>query len=88
MDGQEGRFTYRRPDAGAICYARYNTPVNSTEFAETLRTEMDILVVPGDHFGMDGFLRLGFGPPADQLSEALARLAEAFDQVEAGASSA
>ena len=87
LDGQDDRFTYRRPDAGAICYARYSTPINSTEFAEQLRTEMDLLVVPGDHFGMDGFLRLGFGPPAEELSEALSRLAEAFDKVEAGAAS-
>ncbi len=82
LDGQEGRYTYRRPDAGAICYVRYSTAVNSTAFAEKLRTEMDLLVVPGDHFGMDGYLRLGFGPPAGELSKALARLAEAFDQVE------
>ena len=85
LEGQEGRYTYRPPDAGAICYVRYNTPVNSTEFAERLRTEMDLLVVPGDHFGMDGFLRLGFGPPAEELKEALGRLAEAFDHVEARA---
>ena len=85
LDGQEGRYTYRPPDAGAICYVRYNTPVNSTQFAEKIRTEMDLLVVPGDHFGMDGYLRLGFGPPAEELQEALGRLAEAFDQVEAGA---
>ena len=84
MDGQAGRYTYRPPDAGAICYVRYSTPVSSTDFAEMLRTEMDLLVVPGDHFGMDGYLRLGFGPPAAELSEALARLADAFDQVEAG----
>ena len=85
LDGQEGRYTYRPPDAGAICYVRYNTPVNSTQFAEKIRTEMYLLVVPGDHFGMDGYLRLGFGPPAEELQEALGRLAEAFDQVEAGA---
>ena len=85
MDGQGGRFTYRPPDAGAICYARYDTSVNSTEFAEKLRTEMDLLLVPGDHFGMDGYLRLGFGPQAEELTEALARLGEAFDHVEAGA---
>lgn len=82
--GQAGRYTYRMPDAGAICYVAYSAPVNSTAFAEKLRREMDLLVVPGDHFGMDGYLRLGFGPPTAELSEALARLAEAFDQVEAG----
>jgi aspartate/methionine/tyrosine aminotransferase len=82
MDGQEGRFTYRSPDAGAICYARYRSSINSTEFAKTLRTEMDLLVVPGDHFGMDHYLRLGFGPPPAELEEALDRLAVAFDTVE------
>ena len=82
MDGQEGRFRYRPPDAGAICYTRYGPPINSTEFAEILRTEMDLLIVPGDHFGMDHYLRLGFGPPALELEEALERLAAAFDAVE------
>ena len=81
MDAQEGRFKYRPPDAGAICYANYHTPINSTEFAETLRTEMDLLVVPGDHFGMDHYLRLGFGLPATELEEALQRLGTAFDAV-------
>jgi aspartate/methionine/tyrosine aminotransferase len=82
MDGQEGRFSYRPPDAGAICYMRYRPSINSTEFAQTLRTEMDLLVVPGDHFGMDHYLRLGFGPPATELEEALERLTTAFDAVE------
>jgi aspartate/methionine/tyrosine aminotransferase len=82
MDGQEGRFSYRPPDAGAICYTRYRPSINSTEFAQTLRTEMDLLVVPGDHFGMDNYLRLGFGPPATELEEALDRLTTAFDAVE------
>lgn len=82
MDGQEGRFSYRSPDAGAICYTRYRPSINSTEFAEALRTEMDLLVVPGDHFGMDHYLRLGFGPPATDLEEALERLSAAFDAVE------
>ena len=82
MDGQEGRFSYRAPDAGAICYTRYGPSINSTQFAETLRTETDLLVVPGDHFGMDHYLRLGFGPPAPELEEALERLAAAFDAAE------
>jgi hypothetical protein len=81
---QEGRFRYRRPDAGAICFARYEAPVNSSDFSEKLRAEKDVLVVPGDHFGMDGFVRIGFGVPADELLEALGRVREAFDEVTAG----
>ncbi len=81
MAAQEGRFRYKRPDAGAICFAHYALPVNSTEFAEKLRTEKDVLVVPGDHFGMDHYLRIGFGNPEDELLEALALIREAFDEV-------
>lgn len=81
MDGQGDRFTYRLPDAGAICYLRYDAPVNSTEFAEKLRTEKSVLVVPGDHFGMDSYLRIGFGNPEDELLDGLGRIREAFDEV-------
>lgn len=81
MDAQEGRFRYRLPDAGAICYVHYDAPVNSTDFAEKLRTEKDVLVVPGDHFGMDSYLRIGFGNPEDELLEALGRIRDAFDEV-------
>jgi len=84
MDGQEGRFSYRPPDAGAICYVRYDAPVGSTELAETLRTEKSVLVVPGDHFGMDAYLRVGFGNPESELLEGLRRIREAFDQVAVG----
>jgi len=81
MQAQEGRFRYRPPDAGAICFAHYDAPVNSSEFAEKLRVEKDVLVVPGDHFGTDEFVRIGFGNPAGELLEALERVREAFDDV-------
>jgi hypothetical protein len=87
MDEQEGRFRYRLPDAGAICYMRYDADTNSTDFAERLRTRKSVLVVPGDHFGMDAYLRIGFGNPEDELREGLHRIREAFDEVTtAGAS--
>lgn len=81
MDSQEGRFHYQLPDAGAICYMRYDVPINSTAFAEKMRTEKNVLVVPGDHFGMDSYLRLGTGNPEDELLEGLRRIRAAFDEV-------
>jgi hypothetical protein len=81
LDARPGLFAYRPPDAGAIVYVRYSADVSSSSFAEKLRVEKDVLVVPGDHFGMDRFLRIGFGPPRDELMEALGRIAEAFDEV-------
>jgi len=81
MAEQDGRFRYRAPDAGAICYAHYDAPINSTDFAEKLRVEKSVLVVPGDHFGMDHYLRLGFGNPEHELLEGLGRVRDGFDEV-------
>jgi aspartate/methionine/tyrosine aminotransferase len=81
MDGQADRFRYQPPDAGAICYVHYDDPVNSTEFAERLRTGRSVLVVPGDHFGMDSYLRIGFGNPRDELLDGLDRIRRAFDEL-------
>jgi len=68
--------SYAKPDAGAIVYVRYRAPINSTALVTRLRVEKSVLVVPGDHFGMDHYLRLGFGEEATHLRGALARIAE------------
>ena len=82
---QDGEFTWRAPDAGAIVWARYRGRVNSSELAETLRVKHDVLIVPGDQFGMDGYIRLGFGSPVEELKEPLERIANAFRAVGAAA---
>jgi hypothetical protein len=69
-------FSYAKPDAGAIVYVRYRTPINSTALVTRLRIERSVLIVPGDHFGMDGYLRIGFGEDEHYLRRALARIAD------------
>lgn len=81
MDAQDGLFRYRPPQAGAICWVRYQAPVGSSELAERLRVEKDLLVVPGDHFGMDRYLRIGYGLPEAELVEALDRIEAVFREV-------
>jgi len=44
------------------------------EFAHKLRTEQSVLIVPGDCYGMDGFMRFGIGSEAEYLSEGLGRV--------------
>jgi len=75
-----GEFTYRAPEAGAICYTRYRSALNSSELADRLRRVHDVLIVPGDQFAMDRFIRLGFGPPTLELEAALGRVARAFER--------
>jgi len=73
---EAGVFSYQLPQAGAICYARYALDINSSELAERLRAEQSVLIVPGDHFAMDGYVRIGYGNPREQLKTALGRIRE------------
>ena len=70
----QGCFEWAAPDAGAICYAKYDLPIGSLELAERLRDEESVLIVPGVHFGMEGYVRLGFGNDRPTLDDGLARI--------------
>ena len=74
LDAHAERFSYALPDAGAIVYMRYHDAINSTVLVDRLRIEKSLLIVPGDHFGMDGYLRIGFGSETRYLRDGLDRL--------------
>lgn len=76
MDSHQNTFTVTPPGAAAIAFVRYHLDINSTEFTERLRQEKSTLIVPGDHFGMDHFVRISFGLPQDYLLPALNRIHE------------
>lgn len=78
-------FAWHTPHAGAILYARYDLPIGSDALAERLRAEQGVLIVPGSHFGMDRYLRFGFGLPPEELQHALDRMATLLAQVAAEA---
>lgn len=69
----DGLVSWIPPKAGAIAFLRYRPTVNSTELAMRLRKEQDVLLIPGDHFQMDGYVRIGYGGPPARLEEALRR---------------
>ena len=85
---EAGGFRWLRPEAGAIVYVRYDYPINSTELVTRLRVEKSVLVVPGDHFGMDRYLGLGFGEPPEYNRGGLDRLRDLLASLPAGASPA
>ena len=39
-----------------------------------LKDEKSVLIVPGDHFGLDGHLRISYGLPHDYLRDGLERI--------------
>jgi hypothetical protein len=75
------RLAHIAPEAGAIVYVRYSHDINSTALVERLRDEQSVLVVPGDHFDMDRYLRIGFGSDPAHLVGGLERLSELLDGI-------
>jgi len=82
LDAHGALFSYTPPDAGAIVYVRYHHDMNSTELVTKLRVEKSVLIVPGDHFGMDGYLRIGFGDETGYLRAGLDRLHALLEELQ------
>jgi aspartate/methionine/tyrosine aminotransferase len=76
IDRHAGLFKCIPPRAGAIAYMRYALKTNSTELVTRLIHEKSALVVPGDHFEMDHYLRIGFGSEPEYVERGLARVGE------------
>ena len=81
MDDHENTFSVVPPQAAAIAFVRYLFNINSTEFAERLRKEKSVFIVPGDHFGMDKFFRISYGLPQDYLTSGLNRIRDLIMEI-------
>ena len=77
-----GRFTFVPPRAGGMLFMRYAAAFNSTRFSEWLRKEKGLLILPGDVYAMDRYLRIGIGERAEYLRAGLALLEEGYETYE------
>jgi aspartate/methionine/tyrosine aminotransferase len=64
------------PRAGAIAYMKYSLEINSIELAQRLVREKSTLIVPGDHFRMRHYMRIGYGSSQSYLLEGLGRVGD------------
>ncbi len=85
MDMHGSMFSLTPPDAAAIAFVRYDLDINSTEFVDRLVEEKSVLIVPGDHFGLDNLVRISFGLPHDYMTAALDRIGELVLKIKAQA---
>jgi aspartate/methionine/tyrosine aminotransferase len=81
LNRQEGIFHYLPPKAGAIAFARYDLDINSTELVEWLRDRKSVLLCPGDHFEMDGYVRFGYGEKKEYMIKALELIQEGINEL-------
>ena len=76
IDANSDLFSFVSPKAGGMAFLRYAMPMNSTDLVHRLREERGIMLLPGDVYGMDKYIRIGIGAPAHHLEAGLERLAD------------
>jgi hypothetical protein len=67
-------LTFREPQAGALCLMRYQSPTPSFELSERIRLNQSVLIVPGAHLGLEGYIRVWLGGKPEFLTEGLRRI--------------
>jgi aspartate/methionine/tyrosine aminotransferase len=67
-------FTLVPPQAAAIAFVQYHRNVNSSQLVDRLIHRQSTYVVPGDHFGLDQYLRISYGLSDDYVNEGLRRV--------------
>lgn len=70
------QLTYTKSEAGAFSFLKLNVDVPSLDVVEACREHQSTLIVPGSHFGMEGYLRIWIGGPRAYLKEGLSRIKE------------
>jgi aspartate/methionine/tyrosine aminotransferase len=81
MGRQNGNLRCVQPDAAAIAFIKYDLDINSTDLVMKLIKEQSVMVVPGDHFGLDDFLRISYGLPEDYLLGGLNRISKVLSKL-------
>ena len=81
LDSHGDTFEYVPPKAAAICFIKQNTGVESLELVNRIMKEKSVLISPGEHFNMPGFLRIGFGSEPEYLRHSLSLISELLNDL-------
>ena len=81
IDTCDGKLSLSPPQAGAIAFVRIKMDIPSQDLTYHIRDKFSVLLTAGKWFGLDGFLRFGYGPPNEYLLEALDRIGQSLEAV-------
>jgi aspartate/methionine/tyrosine aminotransferase len=81
LESHEGLFEIVPPQAAAIAFARYHLEINSSALVQRLCEEQGVLIIPGDHFGLDHHLRISYGLEPDYLRAGLDRVHSLISEI-------
>jgi aspartate/methionine/tyrosine aminotransferase len=69
-------LSFVKPQAGTTAMLAYDSDMPSREFCLKLLTDTGVMFVPGDVFGMEGHVRIGYACDTDVLHQGLARVGD------------
>ncbi len=72
---QAGLLEGEVPPYGCMCFPRVVGVSDTRRLARDLLRDFDVLVAPGEYFGLPGHIRIGFGSEANGIAKGLDRLA-------------
>ena len=75
------KFKYIEPQAGAMIFVNYDWNINSTKLVDRIRNEVSVLLVAGDWYGYDHYLRFGYGAKEKDLISALEIISPALKRL-------
>ena len=81
IDTCDGKLSLSPPQAGAIAFVRIKMDIPSQDLTYHIRDKFSVLLTAGKWFGLEGFLRFGYGPPNEYLLEALDRIGQSLEAV-------
>ncbi len=81
LDDHSDLFSMVSPQASPIALAKYTLNLESTKLVERCIAEQSVLIVPGEHFGLEHHLRFRHGLPPDYLRAGLDRFGALLDDL-------
>ncbi|HMK82103.1 MAG TPA: aminotransferase class I/II-fold pyridoxal phosphate-dependent enzyme [Candidatus Bathyarchaeia archaeon] len=72
------------PKGGVVAFPRLKNSETTEEICRLLVTKYRTFSIPGYTFGMDRYLRIGFGGDTEELTEGLERLKKAIEEYATG----
>ena len=81
IDTCDGKLSLSPPQAGAIAFVRIKMDIPSQVLTYHIRDNFSVLLTAGKWFGLEGFLRFGYGPPNKYFLEALDRIGQSLEAI-------
>ena len=72
----EPKISWVRPKSGTTAMLKFDLPISSRELCINLLQKTGVMFTPGDAFGMDDHIRIGFGNAPDALKVGLPIVSE------------